>query len=97
MSEQTNDKAAGRELEILGELELERIVARAVEVALDTARTDRANDIPFGDEDAQAFTPLWAELMLRELFEHHREIFGACLQGAFAEIRRARPGPKARP
>ena len=84
------------ELERVGELE--RIVARAVEVALDTARADRANDIPFGDGDAQAFTPLWAELMLRELFEHHREVFGLCLQGAFAEIRRARPGPKtARP
>lgn len=78
--------------------ELERLLElsarRAVEISFDELR-GQVDAVRFGDEPHQIFTPDWAELVLRELFNHHRKIFAECLAGAFAEVRNARPGPKA--
>lgn len=67
---------------------------QTIRAVLDQARTDRALDIPFGDLPSQVFTPEWAEGMLRELFDHHRETFGACLTAYTTGIRRAARGRK---
>lgn len=49
-------------------------------------------DIPFGDLPNQRFSPLWAEGVLRELFEHHPQTFASCLTAYTTGIRGQRRG-----
>jgi hypothetical protein len=51
-------------------------------------------DIPFGDQPHERFSPMWAEGVLRELFQHHRETFGRCVMAYTTGIRHARRGRK---
>lgn len=68
------------------------LIAQIVAEVIADAKTDRANDIPFGDMPNQAFTPMWAEGMLRELFTAHPTVFAACLTAYTTGIRGARRG-----
>lgn len=68
------------------------LIAQIVAEIIEARRTDRANDIPFGDNPNQVFTPLWAEGMLRELITAHPQVFAACLTAYTTGIRAARRG-----
>jgi len=68
------------------------LVAQIVREVIDQGKTDRANDVPFGDQPNQAFTPQWAEGILRELFTSHPQVFAACLTAYTTGIRGARRG-----
>lgn len=83
-----------------GELErvkdfVELAATRAATIALDEARADM-DSVRFGDDQHQTLTADWAELVLRELYTHHRTVFADCLAGAFAEVRKTKPGPRAK-
>jgi hypothetical protein len=82
MTENTNGQAVTYRAEL----------AAIVREVIEQARTDRANDIPFGDQPNQAFTPQWAEGILRELFTAHPQTFAACLTAYTTGIRGARRG-----
>jgi hypothetical protein len=68
------------------------LIGQIVAEIIDQGRTDRANDIAFGDQPNQAFTPMWAEGMLRELFSAHPQVVAACLTAYTTGIRGARRG-----
>lgn len=70
------------------------LVAQIVREVIDQQKRDRLNDIPFGDQPNHAFTPLWAEGMLRELFAQHPQVFAACLTAYTTGIRQAPRGRK---
>lgn len=89
MTEQMNGQPAGMELH---EIELQRLICRVVETTIDTMREGRVNGLAYSDEGM--FTLDQAEGVLRELYEYHRETFGECLRGAFADLRKMRPGPR---
>ena len=49
-------------------------------------------EIRFGDQAHQTFSPMWAEGVLRELFDHHRDTFGKCVMAYTTGIRAAKRG-----